>query len=109
MSDLIPDARELQAQGDINTLQQIFFEASRLSWSDSEVRDLYELYEIAKKEDEQDPVGWIQDFNRSHPKKLDVGDERMTRVQKILHMAKVFLDTKQAQEERKNKTIKREF
>ncbi len=95
---------EMRKQGDLNTLRQLFNEPSRLSWNDSELKQLDDLYQIAATEDPEDPVGWVHDFNRSHPTKLEVGVETR-RLGKILYLAGLHLD-KQAAKDRK---WKREF
>lgn len=99
MSDLIPDARQLSKDGDLNTLRQYFNEPSRLAWKEDELRELDELYELAKKIDD-DPLGWIQQFDRSHPRKLDIGRPDQRRLGKILWMAKVYIDKKQSREQK---------
>ena len=105
MSELIPDARELARTGDLNSLKQYFNESTRLAWNEVEIKELVELYDIAVKEDSEDPVKWITSFDRSYPRKLDVGSPNQRRLGKILFMVKLYLERKDRREQR---TIQKE-
>lgn len=93
MSELIPDAHELKRLGDINILKGVFNEPTRLSWLAEDEKKLSELYELGKKVDAEDPVGFLISFNRSHPFHLSVGIAN-TRLDKILEMLRIYIQMK---------------
>lgn len=111
MSDqLIPDVRELKRQGDLNQLQDYFNEPSRHSWTISDIEQIQELYAIAVSQDAENPVEWAVNFDRSHPYSFAIGTEK-TRLGKILYAAKLYLENKIADKERRKgfRGTKREF
>lgn len=104
MSDPVGDTKETIRKAHVHELMEHFKEPGQVSWTQEGISKIIQLYDIATKMEEDDPIGWIKDFDRAHPNKLEIGSED-TRIGTILTMAEIYF--KQRAEALKNK--KRNF
>jgi hypothetical protein len=74
----------------ISVLKDKFREPGQTGWDESGLKQIGRLYDIAKEFDGENPVGWIDLFDRSHPRDLEIGSEG-TRLAKILSFADLYL------------------
>ena len=44
--------------------------------STEQINDMSQLYDLAKLFDPTDPVGWIDDFNRSQPLNIEIAEKK---------------------------------
>jgi len=90
MTEPVKDTRELTVEGHINEVKQHFKEPHFATMPEDLVTKCRELYDIAARENPEDPVGWIVDFNSHYPINFEMGTES-SRVGKILECAKIAL------------------
>ena len=100
MSEPVKDTRELAVEGHINVVKNFFKEPYFATMPEDLVTKCRELYEIAARENPEDPIGWIQDFNSHYPVNFEMADET-TRIGKILECAKIALKKEAAKESKK--------
>ena len=67
MSEPVKDAKELIVEENINIVKQYFKEPYFATMPEDLVVKCRELYDIAARENPEDPIGWIQDFNSHYP------------------------------------------
>ena len=99
MSEPVNDTREMVIEGNINIIKQYFKEPYFATMPEDLVAKCRELYEIAAREDTEDPVGWIRDFNSHYPINFEMGTES-SRIGKILECAKISLKKAAAKEDK---------
>ena len=89
MTDPVGDAKEVVRKAHIHQLMEYFREPGQVSWTQEGISKIMQLYDIAVKMEEEDPLGWLKDFNNSHPRNLEIGSED-TRLGNILVMAEIY-------------------
>lgn len=97
MSEPVNDTREMVIEGNMNIIKQYFKEPYFGTMPEDLVAKCRELYDLAARENPEDPVGWIKDFNSHYPVNFEMGTES-SRIGKILECAKIALKKEAAKE-----------
>lgn len=103
MNDLVNDINQDIKSLHMVKLGKIFLEPSQSNLSTEQINDMSQLYDLAKLFDANDPVGWIEDFNRSQPLNIEIA-EKKTRIGKVLALANIYKNTKFKEMERKQQS-----
>lgn len=73
MSD--PSAQQIELEGQLLKLRPLFREPGYVDWSGAQEKALRTLLDVAKTQDANDPVRWVQDFTTTVPRTLKVTGE----------------------------------
>lgn len=88
--------REMARKQHLTELMKYFKEPCQVAWTEEGISKVVQLYDIACKADPEDPIDWIQQFDRSHPHNIEVGNEE-GRLGKMLVMAEIYQTQNQKQ------------
>ena len=102
MSEPVGDARELVKQDHVLKLEEHFKRQmpGRMKMSSEDRAKIEQIYSIAIIQDAEDPVGWVKDFDRSHPHNIEFGDEK-DRLSIILTALDLYMNLRKQERERK--------
>ena len=102
MTEAMGDAREMAKQDHVLKLEDHFKRQmpGRMKFSSEDRSKVEQIYNLALLHDMEDPVGWVKDFDRSHPHNMEFGDEK-DRLSLILTALNLYVSLKKSERERK--------